>query len=244
MRALSTLQALGAIDVKSVRRDPMLVWLALLALTFAAITRWSVPPLTTLLRARYAFDLVPYYPLLLSFVAASVPGLVGAIVGFLLLDQKDDGTLSALQVTPLTLQRYLIYRAAAPMAASLALTAVALPVSGLMTAGPGALALDAIVAAPLGPVYALFTASVAANKVQGFAVMKGSGVLAWPALFAWFVPMPWQLALGFVPHYWIAKVVWIGEAGGNSLPYAAVALVFQFGLLGYLLDRFENTSRR
>ena len=139
---------------------------------------------------------------------------------------------------------YLFYRAAAPMLVSLVVTAVALPLTGLMTAGFGAVILDSVVAAPLGPIFALFVASLAANKVQGFAVMKGSGVLTWPALLAWFVPMPWQVALGVVPHYWIAKVVWVTEAGNNPFWFALIALLFQFGLLVYFLRLFDRVSMR
>ena len=222
----------------------MLAWLTAFALTMALLMRWGVPPLTQLLQRQYTFDLVPYYPLLLGFVALTMPAMVGAIIGFLLLDQRDDGTLSALQVTPLTLRGYLVYRVGAPMLASVMLTGAALPLTGLMTAGWGTVILDAFIAAPLASILALFTASVAANKVQGFAVMKGSGVLAWPALFAWFVDMPWQMALGVVPHYWIAKVVWVTEAGGNPWPFVGVAVAFQFGLLVYLLRRFDKVVTR
>ena len=47
-----------------------------------------------------------------------------------------------------------------------------------------------------------------------------------------------------VPHYWIVKVVWETEAGGDPWPYAAVALLFQLGLLAYLLRRFDRVARR
>jgi fluoroquinolone transport system permease protein len=46
----------------------------------------------------------------MSFLVVVMPALVGMVIGFLLLDQRDDQTLAALQVTPLTLNGYLIYR--------------------------------------------------------------------------------------------------------------------------------------
>ena len=52
----------------------MLAWLTAFALTMALLMRWGVPPLTQLLQRQYAFDLVPYYPLLLGFVALTMPG--------------------------------------------------------------------------------------------------------------------------------------------------------------------------
>ncbi len=100
------------------------------------------------------------------------------------------------------------------------------------------------IAAPLSPIFALFVASIAANKVQGFAVMKMSGVFSWAPMFAWFFPVPWQFVFGVIPHYWIAKVVWVTEARGNPWAYVAVALGFQFGLLLYLMRRFERVACR
>ena len=101
------------------------------------------------------------------------------------------------------------------------------------------------ISAPLAPLFAFFVASFAANKVQGFAIMKASGVVSWPALIAWFLPMPWQLAMGLVPHYWILKTVWAAELGktGGWL-YAAVALAFQAFLMLVLLRRFDHVMRR
>jgi len=244
MKVLAHVWALGGIDFKHLRRDPMLAWLTLFPLLIALAMRWGVPALSAELDRRYAFDLIPYYPLLLSFLAFTMPMLVGAIIGFLLLDQRDDGTLTALQVTPLTLRRYLCYRSLIPMGLSLVMTVVALALSGLMVAGPIELILYAAVAAPFGPVFALFTASFAANKVQGFAIMKISGVVAWPAIIAWFVPMPWQLCFGVVPHYWMVKVVWLGEAGANAWGHALVAVLFELGLLALLLRRFDRVVKR
>lgn len=234
-------RALGSIDLKSVYRDPLLVWLSGFTLAFACIIRWGTPWATEALLRRYEFDLVEYYPLMLSFVALTVPGMVGAIIAFLLLDQRDDGTLVALSVTPMTFRKYLIYRTGVPIVASVVLTGIALTLSGLMTAGWHVALLASVVASLFVPIYALFITCLAANKVQGFAVMKGAGVLALPAVVAWFVPMPWQVALGVVPHYWIAKVVWVMEAGDSPWPFVMTALVFQVVLLRLLLRRFVRT---
>lgn len=245
MQARAAVGALGRIDLRNVRRDPMLMWLAAFTLSLALGVRWGVPPLTEMLQGRFDFALAPYYPLLLSFVAGTLPTMVGAVIGFLLLDQKDDGTLTALQVTPLTHRGYLLYRAVVPMVLSFGLTLLALPLTGLLTAGIADLILISATPAPLAPLFAFFVASFAANKVQGFAIMKASGVVSWPALLAWFLPMPWQLAMGVVPNYWILKTVWAAELGEAGVwVYAGVALAFQGVLMWVLMRRFDRVMRR
>lgn len=45
----------------------------------------------------------------------TAPDLVGMVIGFLLLDERDTQTLDALRVTPLSMRRYLAYRISAPL---------------------------------------------------------------------------------------------------------------------------------
>ena len=61
--------------------------------------------------AEYAFDLRPYYDAFMGYFLVSLaPMMFGIVIGFLLLDECDDNTLMALQVTPLSLNNYLLYR--------------------------------------------------------------------------------------------------------------------------------------
>ena len=104
--ATAVIRALGPIDVKSVARDSMLRWMIGTPIVLALVFRWGVPAFDGWFGERYDFDLTPYYPLLCSFLVLMIPTLMGSVVGFLLLDQRDDRTLTALQVTPLTAQGY------------------------------------------------------------------------------------------------------------------------------------------
>lgn len=239
------LRSLGPIDVKSVRRDSMLRWLVAYPIALALLARWGTPPLTTWLGERYAFDLTPYYPLLMSVLVLVVPALVGCVVGFLLLDQKDDHTLSALQVTPLTVNGYLIYRATVPMVLSVVMTMLIVPVAGLVTMGFVPVLLAAVEAAPVAPLYALFVGAFAANKVQGFALMKGVGVVVWPPVFAYFVSSTWQWAFGIVPVYWPLKLFWMLEAGESGIWLSfVIGLVYQGFVAALLLRRFNTVAYR
>jgi fluoroquinolone transport system permease protein len=233
--------ALARIDARNVGRDPLLRWIALYPILVALLLRWGVPALTDRLVLRYHWDLAPYYLLLASFLLTLMPLLTGMVVGFLLLDQKDDQTLDALQVTPLTLGGYLLYRLTVPLLLSFAMTLLLFPLAGLARVAPAPLILISLAGAPLAPIFALFLASLARNKVQGFALMKAAGLLFLPPVIAYFVPDPWQPIFGLVPTYWSAKACWLAASGDNawSLPLLAGGL-YQGMLLTALLRRFQR----
>lgn len=241
MRAVGVLRALGPIDVKSVRRDSLLRWMFLIPLLIGFLFRWGVPMVAAQLDTRFGFDLAPYHPLIASALVMITPMLYGMVIGFLLLDQKDDRTLTALQVTPLTNAGYLLYRLGVPLLLSVVMTVVVLQLSGLGTVGLDGQLLAAVAGAPLAPMGALFLAAFARNKVQGFALMKASGVINWPPIIAYFVHSKWQWAFGLCPTYWPVKLYWELEAGGAAVwPVLLVGVAYCSLLSALMLRRFDR----
>lgn len=244
MNALQVVRALGPVDARGIWRDPLLKWLVAFALALGLIVRFGLPALTGWLAETHGFDLVPYWPLVMSGIVMTLAQIAGTIVGFLLLDQRDDGTLTALSVTPLPPRGYLAYRLATPLAASVVLTVATMLIAGGHGLGFGALVVAAIGAAPLAPLFALYLAAFASNKVQGFALAKANGFLTLPPLLAWFVEPPHQYWFGLVPTYWPAKLYWqLSERGGGY--GACLALGFALAaLVGWpLIRRFERVAR-
>ena len=245
MRALGVLRALGPIDLKNVGRDSLMRWMAALPLVLALAFRWGLPPVERWAVERFGVSLDPYQALIASFLVMATPIMYGAVIGFLLLDQKDDRTLTALQVTPLTTAGYLVYRMAIPMALSVVITPVVLQLAGLATLSLPRQLLAAVGAAPLGPGYAVFVAAFARNKVQGFALVKGAGVLNWPPVIAYFVHSDWQWAFGLCPTYWPVKLYWEIDAGGSLVWPVFLAGMLYFGLLiAWMLRRFDREIHR
>ncbi len=174
-------------------------------------------------------------PLLAGYVVVALaPLLAGAVVGFLLLDQRDDRTLLALRVTPLPLGAYLAYRLAAPTVAALAATLAAVAVAGGLGRTPGSALLAALASAPLAPLAALSLAAFARNKVQGLALMKAASVLLMAPLAALFLPPLWRAPLQLLPTYQVARAVWAMQSGAG--PWAPqLARLALGGLLVTLL---------
>ena len=241
---LKILRALSTVDAISVGRDSLLRGMVLVPLGLAVGARWLLPPAIALLNPRLPFDLAALYPQLMSYVLLLLPpGICGMVVGFILLDQRDDHTLTALRVTPLPLTGYLVYRLTAPMLLGLGMTLIALPLSGLLPLGPLEVLGLALAAAPVAPLTALFLAAFAANKVQGFALQKALGLFLIAPFLGPLLPPPWQAVLWLIPTYWPAALLWAlpsetGLTGGLLLG----GLVYQSVLLLGLLRRFTRLA--
>lgn len=237
-------RALSAADALNVGRDTLLRAMVFLPLGLAAAARWVFPPALARLAGLLPFDLLSLYPQLMSYVLLLLaPTICGMVVGFVLLDQRDDHTLAAMQVTPLPLRDYLAYRLTAPMLLSLLMTLAALPLAGLLPLSPLALLGLALAAAPLAPLVALFLAGFAANKVQGFALQKALGVLLLAPYLAALLPGRWELLAGLVPTYWPAALLWGLQAQADyTWALLPIGLAYQAALLAGLLRRFERVT--
>jgi len=241
-KAIQVLRSLGPIDLKGVRRDSMLPWMISIPIISALFLRWAVPPINQSLINRYDFDLSPYYPVLLAyFFVVMSPIVFSVLVGFLLLDEKDDQTLTALQITPMSMNSYLAYRVVVPVVLTIILMFVIFPLANLGTLPPGDILITALAAAPMSPMFALYLASQAQNKVQGFALMKLSGIVLFSPIAAYFIESNWEFVFGILPTYWPMKVYWTLEAGEPGVwLYFSIALVYQSLVTWLFIRRFNK----
>ena len=240
MRTLMLWGIFGRNDLRLVRRDSMLAFLVAYPLVWSLVSRWAVPALAQWLRP--TFELPPYYPLIASYLLVLAPPLAyGSVIGFLLLDERDDGTMTALRVAPVPFDGYLAYRFLIPIVLGVAIVWVVVPLAGIVSISFPALTAVALVAAMEGSIMALFLGAMAGDKVEGFALAKAAGVVPAAAGVAYFVETPWQLLFGIVPTYWPAKAFWIATEGGQGfMTFLIVGLLFHLALLWALLRRFDR----
>lgn len=237
---MNVLAAFGLNDLKSIRREPLLLYMLAIPPVMVLVLRLILPPATAYLSENLDFDLVPYYPMLLSFFfVLQIPLLFGVLVGLLVLDERDDNTLIALRVTPISMRGYALYRGGGAVLLSSAYVMLALLSSGFVPISLAlAIAAVALLAGVMAAVFALIVATFASNKVEGLALTKGLSVFMLGPLAAYFVPSEWQLCFGLLPTYWPAKTFWVAGEGGNFWPYALAGLIYSVLLLPWLLRRF------
>jgi fluoroquinolone transport system permease protein len=240
MRALATF---GMNDLRSIQRDSLMLYIVLVPLVIIPLVRLLIPGLTAWLLDSASFHLVPYYPLILSiFIVIQFPVLFGLVFGLLILDERDDNTLMALQVTPVSMDGYLLYRIGMACAFSVLYVLLLAPLSGLMDIALLPMLVPvALVASLLAPLVLMVLVVFASNKLEGLALMKGLGILFLGPIAAFFIESNLQLLLGILPTYWVAKAFWMVSAGENGAGwYMLVGTAYYVLLLAWMGQRFRG----
>jgi fluoroquinolone transport system permease protein len=240
----SSFTVLADADRRLVWRDPLLKWVLLLPVGLALLFRILIPQAhETLLRAT-GVDIAPYYPLIMGGYLMNAPGIVGMVIGFLLLDERDARTLTALRVTPVSIRRYLAYRISGPLVVATATTLIGYPLIGITPLPFGQLLAISVVAGLSAPLIALVLATAAPNKVAGLAVVKVlNGVNLLP-IAAYFLPTPAQYLAGVIPTYWPMRVFWSAAQHESYSVYLAIGCLAGAFALAVAVRLFERQLLR
>lgn len=240
MQALTLLRSLTGTELRNVLRDSLLRWTAAFPILIALLLGWLVPLIDTNLK----LDLQPYYLLIMSaYAVLASPVLIGFIVGMLMLDERDDGTLQAIRVTPLSMRRYMGWKLSLPIAVTTLLTLLGIPLAGLI---PFQLnfAAAALVGALWAPILALAMVAFANNKLQGFVLMRVTNILLLIPIGAWFLDARWEPLFALMPAYWPLKTFWLAAGGESYLLFVLVGAVYHTAVIAWLYRRFQRVLGR
>jgi fluoroquinolone transport system permease protein len=242
MRAVA---AFGRNDIRGTYRDPLLWMIVVAPVMWTTGVAIFTPMFTEMLSQRYDFDLVPYYPLVLTaFLLLTSIIITGAIAAFLVLDEMDAGTMTALRVTPVPLSTFFAYRAATVMVVTTVYVIATLSFSGILEPGlVPALIPIGLLSGLTAVVCLLLIVVVANNKIQGIAMVRALGMLmaGLPAL-PWFIDSAWNLVFGVLPPYWAAKAFFVASDHGTWWPYVLIGAVYNIAVAWPLFRRFLAKS--
>lgn len=246
--------ALALSDARNIARDGLLGFLILLPLGVALIFRFLIPSeaqLERMVESNLPGDLAAYQSLF-SVIAAGLdevlmaifvgmsPGLIGAVYGLMLVDERDQRTLAVLRVMPINFARYLAARLVTPCGLSLAVTIAAYPLCGRLPLP----ALDIVAIAVAGtstvPTAVLAIVTFASNKVGALAMMRVvNGALALPFLAYFASPVQGLLAWP-VPSFWQMKALWLASQGQAYVWPLACTLALNMVFSAWLFRRFNR----
>jgi fluoroquinolone transport system permease protein len=236
------LRAFGRNDIRGTYRDPLLVMIVLAPVIWTCGVALLAPLFTKMLADRYKFDLVPYHPLVLTaFLLLTSITIAGGLAAFLVLDEIDVGTLTALRVTPVPLSIFFGYRAGTVMVVTTVYVVATMSFSGIVEPSviPSLIPIG-LLAGLSAVVTLLLILAMANNKIQGLAAVRALGMLiAGLPCLPWFIHTGWNLAFGVLPPYWAAKAFWVANDQGNWWPYLLAGSVYNLAIAWPLYRRFQ-----
>jgi fluoroquinolone transport system permease protein len=168
-------------------------------------------------------------------------GVPRALAAFLVLDEVDAGTLTALRVTPVSLSTFFGYRAATLMVVTTLYVVATLSFSGILEPGllPSLVPIG-LLAGLSAVVTLLLILALANNKIQGLAMVRALGMLiAGLPCLPWFIHSGWGLGFGVLPPYWAVKAFWVASDHGVWWPYLLAGVFYNLALAWLLFARFR-----
>lgn len=235
-------------EMKTILRDPTNVFLFVYPPFMLALIGWLLP-LGLNRGGLDNRDLAYSLTMIITFVIViAIGGYVsGALLGFSLLENKDEKTIKSIAVTPISITGYVVFKTIYSYIFSIVGNLIL--ILGIkwwaneaysFTFGSSTFGFEnldyvhiiafSLVSSLLVPAVGTLIASVAKNKIEGFAFMKGGGVLLMiPALVLLSAFSDWkQYFLGIAPNFWPVKALLneaLNEQGPNDLPFWAYLLI-------------------
>ena len=171
---------------------------------------------------------------LVAMMLIVVTGYVfGALIAFTLLDDKDDKVLMSLKITPVDVRHYILIKMLVGTVFGFISTLVLLLATNFL---PDASIWIILAVSMLGaiqvPSVVLIVNSFSDNKVEGFVVMKLSGLVIMFPLIGFFVTGGVQYLLGVAPGYWAGRII---ELQLVPTEEGSALLVFTAGVLYNIL---------
>lgn len=198
------LKAFVVSELKKWIRDPLLSFMLVYPLIIGLIGRYGLP----VVENAAGMSLTPYTDIILVVLSLLTPQIFGALLGFSILDDRDDNILTVIQVTPLSVWGFLLFRIILVSFLSFAGTLFI-----LWFVGWGDLAFRSMVTVSFlvtlgAPITGLLINATASNKIEGFVAMKGViGILLIFPVVGLFFSDAKELLFAVVPGFWPAKVI-------------------------------------
>lgn len=188
-------------ELKSITRDKMYLFLSIYPIIMAIIAYFLIPYLEEQSSAMASNIVVLVFILLNGF-------MFGAITGFTLLDDQDDKVLLSLKITPISVRYYVLLKLLISYILGVFATFILIMFSGFYQSVDILDLIFIIVLAPLqGPIFSLLINALANNKVEGFVIMKLSGIILLIPIASLFLIEWTELFLGFIPGFWTSRII-------------------------------------
>lgn len=184
-------------------RDPLMSFMIFYPILFGIIGRFLLPWIAD----ASGFKIDMYADLIVVILTLMTPQIYGALTGFSILDDRDDNILTSIKVTPLGIHQFLSFRLIIVIVLTFTACVYVMWFSDIGDIPFKNILAISFLASLSAPMTGLFINSLSQNKIEGFAIMKGTGVLlVFPIIALFFIDKK-ELFFSFAPGFWPAKAI-------------------------------------
>lgn len=237
-------KVLVANEFKRIGNDNLLLVMALYPILLIIMGRYLVPFLREAFLSP-TFDLANHYPALLVFFILANPYVYGSMSAFMVLDDREERTLQAIQVTPIKISQYLIAKIFLVVVISIVTGVILTLLLNLIDITLFQALLINMLLSLAAPFNMILINNLAKNKVEGFAVVKGTGVLIMLPLVAFYLPEKLNILVGIIPGYWPAMAInKISDPEFGIMPYWGYCFVGMIYILLLTLVSYKRFNKK
>lgn len=251
-------------EMKTIVRDPMNIFMLCFPLIVLALGTFVFPTIFDSMAADQAALMVVML-LLLIVILTFGSYFIAAMATFLLLDHKDECTLNTIAVTPVGASGYLRFKMSYVYLLSFLTTMLVLfgikyiagdqyaifGISLFDNVGAVEIVVFSAVSSLFVPTLALFQSAFAKNKVEGFAYVKGTGIVVFIPVLMLLDAMQGglQYILGIFPNFWAIKGMLnafspIGNSADLSFAlYMIIGAAFNLLIIGVTYRMFLKKTQ-
>ena len=190
-------------EIKKWLRDPMMSFMLFYPLFLGGIGRYALPWLSK----STGFNFHLYTDLIVVLFATMIPMLYGALFAFSLLDDRDDHILTAIKVTPLSLLEFLSLRLMIVILLSFLATVFSIMFANICNLSLIRMVQISFLTSLSAPMVGLFINALAQNKIEGFAIMKATGIIIILPIISLFFTDAKEFFFALIPGFWPAKAI-------------------------------------
>jgi fluoroquinolone transport system permease protein len=211
-------------ELKHMTRDQMYVFFLFFEVVLIATASILLPYLES------EVSLLASHLALITLLLMS--GIIfGAISGFSMLDDADDGVLFSLKVTPISTMYFVSVKLSMTFIFSLIATTALLFITGLLTELSLLNAIMIVLLSSLqAPFIALIMATFSSNKVEGFVIMKLTGLTLIGPIVSLFLTDWTELLLSIFPGFFPSRMLMM-EITNISYTFSSPIMYFIIGCI-------------
>lgn len=184
--------------------------------------------------------LFEYTDVLISFFALEIPMIIGFVVSFVMLDEKDERVFTALRVMPVSLWQFLFYRLFFVVFFSFVFDFMILYFNNLYDISMIHIVLNSFLFALITPIVILIEVSFATNKVTGFTLFKGLSFVAIIPVASFFITSKHGFLLGVIPTFWPIQLLYLCINNEFNIAFFFISILYSVFIIFVLSLIFKR----